>query len=221
MFKSINDLKSSALFLFLTLGASDGSGSARPANAAQLQRERHDRKSANATRHAGSTASGLTTIGHGPLQSRRGELYRRGDRARRGATHRRTARSSPRPASTPAARPRTSSSSATQRPTRTVWWDNNKRDVAGAFRRAATPISSPIAAGRDLFVQDLIGGADREHSLPTRVVTEFAWHSLFIRNLLIRPDAVELASVRARADHHRPAVLPRRSGAPRHAAARP
>ena len=47
-------------------------------------------------------------------------------------------------------------------------------------------------AARDLFVQDLIGGADRSHSLRTRVVTEYAWHSLFIRNLLIRPDAGEL-----------------------------
>jgi phosphoenolpyruvate carboxykinase (ATP) len=29
----------------------------------------------------------------------------------------------------------------------------------------------------------------RGNALPTRVVTEFAWHSLFIRNLLIRPEA--------------------------------
>ena len=34
----------------------------------------------------------------------------------------------------------------------------------------------------------------RELKLPTRVVTEFAWHSLFIRNLLIRPDKAELDS---------------------------
>ena len=44
------------------------------------------------------------------------------------------------------------------------------------------------AAGRDLFVQDLVGGADRAQNLPVRVVTESAWHSLFIRNLLIRPE---------------------------------
>ena len=74
------------------------------------------------------------------------------------------------------------------------------------------------AAGKDLYVQDLVGGADAEQSLPTRVVTEFAWHSLFIRNLLIRPDAAELDELRAGADDHRPAVLPRRSGPPRHAA---
>ncbi|TIN60149.1 MAG: phosphoenolpyruvate carboxykinase (ATP), partial [Mesorhizobium sp.] len=48
------------------------------------------------------------------------------------------------------------------------------------------------AADKDLYVQDLVGGADAESRLPTRVITEFAWHSLFIRNLLIRPDAAEL-----------------------------
>ncbi len=53
------------------------------------------------------------------------------------------------------------------------------------------------APSRDLFVQDLIGGADQRHSLPTRVITEYAWHSLFIRNLLIRPAAAELAKLRA------------------------
>ena len=87
-------------------------------------------------------------------------------------------------------------------------------------RRISTrcsPISARTAPTSDLFVQDLIGGADRSHSLPTRVVTEFAWHSLFIRNLLIRPDASELDALRAGDDDHRPAVVPRRSGAPRHA----
>ncbi len=50
------------------------------------------------------------------------------------------------------------------------------------------------AAGKELFVQDLVGGADLKHSLPTRVITEYAWHSLFIRNLLIRPEVADLAS---------------------------
>jgi phosphoenolpyruvate carboxykinase (ATP) len=50
------------------------------------------------------------------------------------------------------------------------------------------------ARGKSLYVQDLIGGADADNALPTRVITEFAWHSLFIRNLLIRPDKSALAS---------------------------
>jgi phosphoenolpyruvate carboxykinase (ATP) len=50
------------------------------------------------------------------------------------------------------------------------------------------------AATLDLYVQDLVGGADEDNSLPTRVVTEQAWHSLFIRNLLIRPERDALAN---------------------------
>jgi phosphoenolpyruvate carboxykinase (ATP) len=50
------------------------------------------------------------------------------------------------------------------------------------------------AAGKELFVQDLVGGADETHRLPVRVINELAWHSLFIRNLLIRPERSALAS---------------------------
>ena len=45
-----------------------------------------------------------------------------------------------------------------------------------------------------LFAQDLYGGADPSHRIKTRVFTELAWHSLFIRTLLIRPETSELAS---------------------------
>jgi phosphoenolpyruvate carboxykinase (ATP) len=47
---------------------------------------------------------------------------------------------------------------------------------------------------RDYFVQDLFAGADPAHRLNVRVVTELAWHGLFIRHLLRRPDRAELAS---------------------------
>ncbi len=73
-----------------------------------------------------------------------------------------------------------------------IWWDNNKKMSREAFDRLHADFLEH-AKGKDLFVQDLIGGADAAHSLPTRVVTEYAWHSLFIRNLLIRLDAADLA----------------------------
>jgi len=41
---------------------------------------------------------------------------------------------------------------------------------------------------RDFFVQDLYAGASPEHRLNVRVITEFGWHSLFARQLFIRPD---------------------------------
>ncbi|WP_048647205.1 phosphoenolpyruvate carboxykinase [Nitratireductor soli] len=74
-----------------------------------------------------------------------------------------------------------------------VWWDNNKPMAPEHFAALRADFLSH-AADRDLFVQDLVGGADPENSLPVRVVTEYAWHSLFIRNLLLRPEAEALAS---------------------------
>ncbi|MBP0615553.1 phosphoenolpyruvate carboxykinase [Jiella mangrovi] len=67
-----------------------------------------------------------------------------------------------------------------------VWWDNNAAMAPEAFERLYDDFKE-MAKGRDLFVQDLIGGADPANSITVRVVTEYAWHSLFIRNLLIRP----------------------------------
>ncbi|WP_418161269.1 phosphoenolpyruvate carboxykinase [Benzoatithermus flavus] len=58
---------------------------------------------------------------------------------------------------------------------------------AGLLRRAIRHVAS-----RELFVQDLFAGADPAHRLRVRVVTEQAWHSLFARNMFIRPSRAEL-----------------------------
>ncbi len=39
---------------------------------------------------------------------------------------------------------------------------------------------------RELFIQDVHAGADEKYRLAVRVITEYAWQSLFARNLLIR-----------------------------------
>jgi phosphoenolpyruvate carboxykinase (ATP) len=41
--------------------------------------------------------------------------------------------------------------------------------------------------GRDLFVQNLFAGADPRYRIPVRVITDYAWHNLFARNLLLQP----------------------------------
>ncbi|MCE2509384.1 MAG: phosphoenolpyruvate carboxykinase [Alphaproteobacteria bacterium] len=45
--------------------------------------------------------------------------------------------------------------------------------------------------GRELFVQDCCAGADPAFQIQVRVVTETAWHSLFARNMFIRPSSDE------------------------------
>jgi phosphoenolpyruvate carboxykinase (ATP) len=74
---------------------------------------------------------------------------------------------------------------------KTVWWDNNGAMTAANFDALYEDFIKH-AEGKDLFVQDLFGGADLGHRVKTRVITEYAWHSLFIRNLLIRPSKEEV-----------------------------
>jgi len=75
----------------------------------------------------------------------------------------------------------------------TIWWDNNRPMAPDAFDRLYDDMRAHMQ-GRDYFVQDLYGGADPAHRLDVRVVTELAWHGLFIRHLLRRPDRAELDS---------------------------
>jgi phosphoenolpyruvate carboxykinase (ATP) len=74
-----------------------------------------------------------------------------------------------------------------------VWWDNNGAITPKQFETILKDFLKH-AEGKELFAQDLYGGADPAHRVRARVYTEYAWHSLFIRNLLIRPDMSELAS---------------------------
>ncbi|HKD21633.1 MAG TPA: phosphoenolpyruvate carboxykinase [Rhizomicrobium sp.] len=69
-----------------------------------------------------------------------------------------------------------------------VWWDNNKAMSPAHFDALYHSMMS-YAQGHELFVQDLFGGADPVHRVGVRVVTEYAWHSLFIQHLLIEPNA--------------------------------
>jgi phosphoenolpyruvate carboxykinase (ATP) len=74
-----------------------------------------------------------------------------------------------------------------------IWWDNTRAMSPEHFAVLKADMLAH-AKGKALYVQDLVGGADKDNALPTRVITEFAWHSLFIRNLLIRPERSELES---------------------------
>ncbi|WP_375457149.1 phosphoenolpyruvate carboxykinase (ATP), partial [uncultured Methylobacterium sp.] len=73
-----------------------------------------------------------------------------------------------------------------------VWWDNTGAITRDQFATLLSDVQAH-AAGRELFAQDLYGGADPAHRVKARVFTELAWHALFIRNLLIRPGRAEIA----------------------------
>jgi phosphoenolpyruvate carboxykinase (ATP) len=72
-----------------------------------------------------------------------------------------------------------------------VWWERNAKMSSEAFDVLHKDMLHHIQ-GKDLFVQDLYGGADPKYRISVRVVTEYSWHNLFIRHLLIRPSKSEL-----------------------------
>jgi len=73
-----------------------------------------------------------------------------------------------------------------------MWWAGNQSITAEQFEALYQDFLKH-AEGMSLFAQDLYGGADPTFRIKTRVYTELAWHSLFIRTLLIRPKSAELA----------------------------
>jgi phosphoenolpyruvate carboxykinase (ATP) len=74
----------------------------------------------------------------------------------------------------------------------TIWWDNNKAISPDHFAALKADFLAALGEKKDLFVQDLYGGSQPEHRVRVRVINELAWHSLFIRTLLVRPDVVDL-----------------------------
>jgi len=76
-----------------------------------------------------------------------------------------------------------------------IWWGKHNRPIPPEnFERLHRRLQAYLR-GRDLFVQDLFVCADPRYRRGVRVITEYAWHSLFARTMFIVPDE------RARAQH--------------------
>ncbi|MDD2309326.1 MAG: phosphoenolpyruvate carboxykinase [Desulfuromonadaceae bacterium] len=73
-----------------------------------------------------------------------------------------------------------------------IAWGNVNRPFEPAKFDALYDRMCAFMHGRDLFVQDCFAGADKEHRLPIRVITEKSWHSLFARNMFVSATADEL-----------------------------
>ena len=72
-----------------------------------------------------------------------------------------------------------------------IWWGVYNRPFAIEKFDALHARLLGYLQGKDVFVQDLYAGADEDYRLPVRIVTEYAWHSMFMRNMLITPQSLE------------------------------
>ncbi len=75
----------------------------------------------------------------------------------------------------------------------TVWWGNTNVGMSPAhFAALKADFLAALAGKERLYVADLFGGSQPEHRVNVRVINELAWHNLFIRTLLVRPEVHEL-----------------------------
>ncbi len=76
-----------------------------------------------------------------------------------------------------------------------IWWGaTNAAITPENFANLKADFYAELAKRDTLYVQDLFGGSQPEHRVNVRVINELAWHSLFIRTLLVRPTDTDLAA---------------------------
>lgn len=71
-----------------------------------------------------------------------------------------------------------------------IWWGKiNRPFPQEKFDELHRRLASYLQM-KDVYVQDCYAGADPAYRLPIRIITEYAWHNLFARNMFIlaRPD---------------------------------
>ncbi len=72
-----------------------------------------------------------------------------------------------------------------------IWWGQYNRPFSEEKFEALYERMLGYLQGRDVFVQDAYAGADENYRLPVRIVTELAWHSMFVRNMFLVPQSLE------------------------------
>jgi phosphoenolpyruvate carboxykinase (ATP) len=73
-----------------------------------------------------------------------------------------------------------------------IWWHPGNQPIASAKFDGLLERMQQYVATHDVYTQDVFACADPRFRLRVRVITEMAWHSLFARNLFIRPNTDEL-----------------------------
>jgi phosphoenolpyruvate carboxykinase (ATP) len=76
-----------------------------------------------------------------------------------------------------------------------IWWGKtNVPMTPDHFAALKADFFAHLGTSDRIYRQQLFGGSQPEHRVGVQVLTELAWHSQFIRTLLVRPTAAELAA---------------------------
>jgi phosphoenolpyruvate carboxykinase (ATP) len=72
-----------------------------------------------------------------------------------------------------------------------IWWGEYNRPFSLEKFSLVFARLQAYLQNREVFVQDCYAGADPEYRLPIRVITEYAWHSLFAKNMFLPVESYE------------------------------
>lgn len=73
-----------------------------------------------------------------------------------------------------------------------IWWEGNRKMSPVSFECLKSDMLKHLS-NLDVEVQDLVCGSVKEHSVNVRLVAQFSWHALFLRNLMRRPSMDEIS----------------------------
>jgi phosphoenolpyruvate carboxykinase (ATP) len=74
-----------------------------------------------------------------------------------------------------------------------VWWGQYNRPFNPETFSSLHARLTGYLQGRDVFVQDVHAGADPDHRIAVRIITQKAWHSLFARTMFMKNATLEQA----------------------------
>ena len=78
-----------------------------------------------------------------------------------------------------------------------IWWGDINHPMSPENFENVRQNLAAYLQGRDVYVLDAAAGADPDYRMPIQVITEYAWHNLFARQLFLRANEGDLSSERA------------------------
>ncbi len=79
-----------------------------------------------------------------------------------------------------------------------IWWGKVNKSISEEQFESLLHRMTAYIQGKELYVEDVYVGADEKYRRAIRVITENAWHNLFVRNMFIRLESP------AELEKHRP-----------------
>ncbi len=75
-----------------------------------------------------------------------------------------------------------------------IWWGKVNRPISTEYFNKLHRHMILHLQAQEVYVQDCFAGASPRHRLPVRVISQYAWHNLFARNMFIQAKPAELAN---------------------------